>query len=357
MIEQIATSSLFKVFSFSRRALFALQAQGILGTDLRPQLITIDSVAMSDRAQLDDIGLRPLLRRLGYIDSQRTDDIGYLDPRYAPPEWIAGGQTGPWTDVYSLGLLLFELITGRPPFVGRTPEETGMLQSTGTAPRMAQFKQETPELLQALVNKALAKNPAARFVNATALLTALDEIQPTLRSLPAQGSQVDVATILPGQGPLTNEMPRVSGDPTLRATLNEGRPGQSSPAPISAVPTEKGVFAYLCSEIDGTETGQFEMKKQSVVVGRTDPKRNFNPDIDLTPLDPKMTVSRQHARIRHEGTFFYIEDLKSRNKTRLGDATLIPLKPEMLHHGDHVQFGAVRMIFKVPGIKDEQKKS
>ena len=336
--------------------LCVLQAQGIVGTDLRPQLITIDSVGMSDRAQLDDIGLRPLLSQLGYIDSQRTDDIAYLDPRYAPPEWITGSHTGFWTDVYSLGLLLFELITGRPPFVGRTTEETGTLQSTASIPRLAQFKPGIPDVLQALLVKALAKNPAARFATTTALLTALDEIRPTRLSLSTAGNQAEAATLPPGQSPLTNEMPRVSDDLALRATRIEGRPGPSSPASMPVIPTENGIFACLCSEINGSETEQFEITKQSVVIGRADPKRNLKPDIDLTALDPKMTVSRQHARIRYEGTFFYIEDLKSHNKTRLGDLTLTPLTPEMLHHGDQLRFGAVRMIFKVPGIKDEQKK-
>ena len=66
-----------------------------------------------------------------------------------------------------------------------------------------------------------------------------------------------------------------------------------------------------------------------------------------------MSVSRQHVRIRYEETFFYIEDLKSRNKTRLGDVTLVPLKPELLRHGDVVQFGSVRLVFKVPGMPDK----
>ena len=336
----------------------ALQAQGIVGTDLRPQLITVDNVGMSDRVQLDDVGLRPLLKELGYINSQRPDDIGYLDPRYAPPELIVGSQTGPWTDVYSLGLLLFELVTGRPPFVGRNAEETGMLQSTGAIPRMAQFKPGTPGALQAVVDMALAKNPSARFANATALLTALVEIQPTLGAVLSGGRTGLDATVPPGQGPLTKEMASIADDISLRATLIEGRsrPDRASSGPLPAIPTEKGVFAYLDTEIESAEPQRFEMNKQSVVVGRTDPKRNLRPDIDLTSLDSKMTVSRQHARIRYEGTFFYIEDLKSRNKTRLGNSMLIPLKPEMLHHGDYVQFGAVRLVFKVPGMKDVQKK-
>jgi len=338
--------------------LCALQAQGIVGIDLRPQLITVDSVGISDRVQLDDVGLRSLLKELGYINSQRTDDIGYLDPRYAPPEWIAGGQTGPWTDVYSLGLLLFELVTGRLPFVGRTPAETGILQSTGDVPRMAQFKHEIPAALQSVVDMALAKNPAARFASATALLTTLEEVQLARRSLRAEES-VGRGGSQSGQGPLTKEMPQVADDLTLRATVIESHPrsGQPSAGPVPAIPSETGVFAYLCPEKDGAETKQLEMNKKSVVVGRNDPKRNLRPDIDLTSLDPKMTVSRQHARIRYEGTFFYIEDLKSRNKTRLRELTLTPLTPELVQHGDHVQFGAVRMVFKVPGVSDVEKKS
>ena len=76
-------------------------------------------------SQIDDIGLRSLLLALGYVSSQRNDDIGYLDPRYASPEYIHGEQVGPWSDIYQAGLHLFALVTGRLPFVGSTPAETG----------------------------------------------------------------------------------------------------------------------------------------------------------------------------------------------------------------------------------------
>jgi len=100
------------------------------------------------------------------------------------------------------------------------------------------------------------------------------------------------------------------------------------------------------------ETQHFAIAKKNVIVGRADPKRGFSPDIDLTAIDQKMTVSRQHVRIRYEETFFYIEDLKSRNKTRLGELTLVPLKPELLQHGDVVHCGSVRLVFRVPGMRD-----
>jgi pSer/pThr/pTyr-binding forkhead associated (FHA) protein len=65
-----------------------------------------------------------------------------------------------------------------------------------------------------------------------------------------------------------------------------------------------------------------------------------------------MTVSRQHARIRFEETFFSIEDLKSHNKTRLNKQVLTPLKAELLQHGDIIHFGKVRMKFEIAGMKD-----
>src|SRR5437764_576602 len=64
------------------QGLKALHEQQVVGIDLRPQLITIDSVDTIVRAQIDDIGLRSLLKALNYVPSQRADDIGYLDPRY-----------------------------------------------------------------------------------------------------------------------------------------------------------------------------------------------------------------------------------------------------------------------------------
>ncbi|MFL5624437.1 MAG: FHA domain-containing serine/threonine-protein kinase, partial [Ktedonobacteraceae bacterium] len=326
------------------QGLKALHEHGVAGIDLRPQLITIDVVAVTDRVQLDDIGLRSLLKALGYVNSQRPDDIGFLDPRYAPPEYINGGQPGPWSDIYQLGILLFEMVTGRVPFVGRNSAETGVLQSTEPVPRMIQYKHDTPAPLQDLLECAMAKNPGVRFANTDVLLTALASIQlPTRRSTSAEWSREGGAPTSPNQG-LTDEIQPVEKNISQSAILLGGQP------PSARAPLDMGqqtletsnAYAFLCYEQDGVEVQRFALTKKDVVVGRNDPKRGLTPDVDLTPADLKMTVSRQHARIRYEGTFFYIEDLKSRNKTRLGELPLVPLKPELLQHGDIIQFGSVR---------------
>jgi len=94
------------------------------------------------------------------------------------------------------------------------------------------------------------------------------------------------------------------------------------------------------------------LEETSVVVGRVDPRRGITPQIDLTQFDTSSTVSRQHARIRLENTRFSIEDLKSRNKTRLGELTLTPLKPELLQNGDVLSFGSVQATFRLLGTSE-----
>jgi hypothetical protein len=250
------------------------------------------------------------------------------------------------------------MVAGRLPFVGRTPVETGVLQNTVGVPRLAQYRPDTPAPLQELVDCALAKNPTLRFANAAAMLSALDSIQlprrhPS-RARHAQGgspTSPDLAPIAPGAG-MTNGLSAAGKDNSLDATPIEDQP---TIRPAASEPETTKVYAFLCYEKDGVEIQRFAITKKDAIVGRIDPKRGFSPDIDLSPIDQKMSVSRQHARIRYEETFFYIEDLKSRNKTRLGELPLAPLKPELLRHGDVVHLGSVRLVFKVPGVPDKQK--
>ena len=217
---------------------------------------------------------------------------------------------------------------------------------------MSEFRQNTPQVLQDLVDRALAKDPAQRILNAEALLRALEaiSIEPGSRSsavfTPLAGALPTVKSSV-----RTGEMPSVpvkKGTATEDTLIEGGLTVKRTPLAAD----EEGVYAYLDFEKEGEEARRFAIKDTYVVVGRVDPKRGLRPEIDLTSIDPGMTVSRQHARIRFEKTFFTIEDLKSHNKTRLGELTLAPLKAELLQHGDVLQFGSVRMVFKVP----EQRK-
>ena len=237
-------------------------------------------------------------------------------------------------------------MTGRLPFVGRNPAETGIMQTNDSVPSMNNLKHDAPAALQVIVDKALAKSPAQRYANVDMLLSALASVQVPAMSLRPLRTPLNVTAISPGAG-ATTEMSSIPDDVTVRTTPPKT---PDSVAPSYGIPSKDGVYAYLCFEQGGKEKERIAITQKNVVVGRLDPKRGLSPDIDLSAFDPRMTISRQHARIRFEETFFYLEDLKSRNKTRLGELTLTPLQPELLQHGDTIRFGSVAMTFKVPGM-------
>lgn len=326
---------LLRAFDLTRQlslGVKALHEQGVVGLDLRPPFITVDTAEIADRVQIDDIGLRSLLKTLGYVGSQQVNDIGYLDPRYAPPEYINGGSIGPWSDVYQLGLLTFELVTGRLPFVGRTAAETGVMQITRPVPQMSLYKHDAPASLQAVLERALVKNLNDRFANAGQFLSALEAVQLQPVSTPG----------------FTREMAPVKKEEDDATRVKPSQDAAQENAEEALAP-EEGVYAYLCYEKDGQEIQRFAIREKKVLVGRTDRKQKIFPQVDLTVYDPDMTVSRRHALIRYKNSFFYLEDLRSYNGTMLGKLKLNPVQEEMLQHDDVVQFGSVRMIFKIPG--------
>jgi hypothetical protein len=188
-----------------------------------------------------------------------------------------------------------------------------------------------------------ADHPLQRPEHAASLLA-------VMKSLPAMpgrvsakpGTEQDLAE---GEQTILRPMPGTEQD------LAEGeqtilRP-KLSIGPLE--PESAKIYAFLDIQQDEQVVQRIALKENHVVVGRVDPRRGITPGVDLTPFDPSSTVSRQHARIRLEKTRFSIEDLNSRNKTRLGELTLTPHKPEVLQNGDVISFGSVKATFRLLG--------
>lgn len=325
------------------QGLDALHTHGIAGLDLRPQLITVDTIGLEDRVQIDDIGLRTFIQGLGGLSeaSQKATDIAYVDPRYTPPEYSNNGAIGPWSDIYQLGLLLFTIITGRLPFVGRTAAETGVLHTTSPVPRITRFAKDTPDLVQDIVDCAMDKDPERRFTTAKAFINALNSL-PKSTTLRTSGKIVDTAKSYALNQGLTREISSIQNPRLQGIPLKDSQTVGATP-----LPSMPPAYAYLCYEKEEATTQRIPITQQCVIVGRQDPKRGVTPDVDLSRIDPKMTISRQHARIRYEETFFTIEDLKSRNKTRLREAALEPFKIALLKDGDIFSLGSVLLRFEV----------
>jgi len=151
-------------------ALDAAHAQGIIHRDVKPAniLLTPDR-----RALLSDFGLSRMSRPDTTSDSAATSGT----PAYMPPEQIVGdtANLGPASDVYALGVVAYEMLVGRVPFIHQAglPVLIQHLQMAPPAPR--ELNPDVPEAVEPLLLKALAKAPEERFATCGAFVRALQD--------------------------------------------------------------------------------------------------------------------------------------------------------------------------------------
>ena len=151
---------------------------GIVHRDLKPENVLVTrSTGGRDFAKVLDFGLVKLSTREAAPDmTDRAQIVG--TPYFMSPEQIRGEEVDARTDIYSLGALMFELLTGTHLYSGSTAVGvlTKHLTTEPDAPSMRAPKQGIPPEVDAIVRKALAKDPDARWQTASQLAEAIDEV-------------------------------------------------------------------------------------------------------------------------------------------------------------------------------------
>lgn len=160
-----------RLIALTARAVHHAHQRGILHRDLKPGNILLDGAELTP--YVADFGIAKWLER----DNRLTLEPTALGtPHYIAPEQAAGASATLTTaaDVYSLGAIFYELLAGRPPFVGDTALETlrQVAQTPATAPRY--FDPSIPADLEVICLKCLSKEPAGRYGSAAALAEDLE---------------------------------------------------------------------------------------------------------------------------------------------------------------------------------------
>ncbi len=130
-----------------------LHRNGILHLDIKSNNIMIQP---NGRIKLIDLGIASRM-------SDASNSTGFGTPAYMPPEQSEKGQCGQYTDIFALGIMLFEMLTGTVPFTGQKPSEIRQKIKYEPTPQMRDFYPPINPDLQFIVERALAKDPMMRY--------------------------------------------------------------------------------------------------------------------------------------------------------------------------------------------------
>lgn len=232
--------------------------QGIIHRDLKPGNILFHA---DGRVLLADFGLAKILKEATESTAEAAQEmpsgitgIGTIigTPEYFSPEQSTGNLVDRRTDVYSLGIVLYQMLSGHVPFTGATPVAIAVKHTTEEPPSLLQYNSVIPYSVEAVIMKAIAKKPDQRFNSAGELARALRAAIPD--AFPAQSLYPRPRAIMHQMTPivLSNndtvaEMPAVNANEalTVKTPLTLSAPQTPEPQPIPQPTFKKQVMPAM----------------------------------------------------------------------------------------------------------------
>jgi serine/threonine-protein kinase len=158
-------------------AAFYAHERGVIHRDIKPANIMLD---VNGRAILMDFGIAHM------VDASQHTAAGTVlgTAMYMPPEQIQGLQIDDRADIYSIGITLFEMLSGKPPFEADSAMTLMMMHMNDPVPDLQELHPGTPPDLVAITNKALAKNRDERYQSGSEMADALRKLQDQLEQAP-----------------------------------------------------------------------------------------------------------------------------------------------------------------------------
>ncbi|MCC6621095.1 MAG: protein kinase [Deltaproteobacteria bacterium] len=230
------------------RGLDEAHSQGVVHRDLKPSNIMLQQQRSVTHVKILDFGIAALAEGTGpgatHAGGEKLTQTGFISgtPDYMAPEQAVGEpHIGPPADIYALGLIAFEMFSGKRPFTGGNTMELLLARVTKSAPKLAEVAPpELPPDLYRIVDKMLETDPKKRYQSAGELLDDLGHY-PTLQTSPDFVPPAELIRQY-GTGVSQPAMAAAALDPTREATRGVSREGVAPDAPARA---RRGVPAWV----------------------------------------------------------------------------------------------------------------
>ena len=219
------------------KALEHAHSRGIIHRDIKPHNVM---VLKNGSVKVTDFGIARVMSESNTLTKEALGSVHYISPEQAK-----GGRVDNRSDLYSLGVVMYEMSTGRPPYDGETPVAVAIQHINGKAPLPSMLNPNIPGGLEQIMMRCMAQNPADRYPSAGALLTDLDEFRKNpsiLFDYNNPDTDMDAATRLqppPKDLDETMPLPKTVAErtaekkaPPRQHTASGGRPAASGKKPV-----------------------------------------------------------------------------------------------------------------------------
>jgi len=285
-IETYGPMEVLRALNYTIQAAEGLDAAfkgGIVHRDIKPLNILVSNKGV---VKIVDFGLSRGMDTPTITTSNKFMGTAY----YSAPEQVQQGHTADIrADLYSLAIVFFECLTGRPPYAGGTIVDIIFKHLNDPIPSIYRQRPDVPPEMDSFLQRALAKSPYARYQTPREFIGALEEVQQIIRGPVSRPIQARLVIVTTGQA--------------------------------------------------------FPLNGEKLIIGREDPKHEIHPDIQID--DQTMTLGRKHARLLFQDGKWMVEDRNSRNKTRLNGKNVSPYELQPLKDGDTLHFGRVEARFEM----------
>lgn len=263
----------------------------LVHADVKPQNILITKEGV---VKVTDFGIAQ-----AYTDTmpQARAEVVWGSPHYFAPEQARGEKPSPASDVYSIGIVMFEMFTGHLPYVGTSQRELAMAHIQSDVPKAKDVNPSVPDEISKIIQKVMSKRPTDRYSQADQLGHILKSVQDRTRSASANTIQT------PPAPPTVERQPAV---PKNIPSAPASRPPNVPPrVPVSGEETHKYSAAPVAPGQSNQQTIQSPSKQPQPFVQNYAQQVNQQPPVSSTPMPPRQNPINPDGSWNAPGTGGY----------------------------------------------------